>query len=52
MSDRKIDGHAEAGNSTSQVAAHSTRQRVNKLEVIDGRLIQLGKNDDKERKGT
>jgi len=51
MRDRIINGHAETGKSTSQVAAHSTRQRVNKPEVTDGRLTQFGKNDDKERKG-
>lgn len=51
MPDGKLNGQVEAGKLNDQVEARLTGQRVNKPEETDGRLIQFGKNDEKERKG-
>lgn len=50
MRDEKLNGHVEAEISISQVAARLTRQCLNKPEEIDGKLMQLGKKNEKEWK--
>ena len=48
--DGKLNEPTEAGISISQVAACSTRHRVNKPKKTDGKLISSSKENDKERK--
>jgi len=48
--DGKLNGQAEAGTSKSQVVACLTQHRVINPEKTDGKLILLGKKNEKGRK--